>query len=425
MRPAPLSGSLWLSMPGGRRWAAVGDAGMSQSEIDPHDETMMASAAAHTTGGAAPSAPAHTTGEASAAVPSAPVNTMGGVSAPLPRRGLPLWALVLVLSLAAVAAAVLVFVVLSAVGDTPAPANAALAPTAGSDEALPVGEALPAEEAATQSTLRVVAPSIEGARIFIDAVDRGPLQPEMTFDLAPGPHSVEARRDDRIVAHTPVELEAGASTEVTLDETRAARIETTRHSRSRGTAARRHAPSPGEPTGQAAEAPSEDGPTEPVAEATAMPEPTEPVAETSRRVARAEPRGEGSAMSAMVAAAPVAPDPPVQPATMAPIQAATMNEATTAPPPLMAPQAPVRPAAATLLSVRSELEDLRPAVQRCVGPWHGAFEVAATIRGGRVGVRVGRGPSGQQRRCVQRALVEQLRRRFPAGVVSVRHTYRL
>ncbi len=368
---------------------------MPSSDIDPHDHTMLAG--------------------------STPVNTMN-TAATAPVRRPRTWVLILVLSLVAVGTAVLVFVILSAV-DQPSPPTATLetASPAPSAQALPEGVAPPE----APSTLRIVAPGIEGARIFIDAMDRGPLEAELSFELPAGTHSVEARRDDRIVAHAAVELEPGASTTATLHEGRAAHVGRAQPAATRSS-----------PAGGVDEEPARG------AAVAARPRPSEPRRAGGREPTEAQPpSAPRESAAAMTASAPAASAP----AASAPAASAAASTPTPAPvAPVIVPNEEDEPVArqpvvmarpprptegptvttATRASLTARLRELQPQVRRCVGGWHGGLDVAVTVAGERVGARVGRGPSGQQRRCVQRALVEGLRARF-RGRAATRHTYRL
>ena len=73
---------------------------------------------------------------------------------------------------------------------------------------------VPSEPAIGAVTVRS---SIEGATLFVDALDRGPLRDEMEVQLTPGPHVLEARVRERVVARLSVEAQSARIFEVTLE----------------------------------------------------------------------------------------------------------------------------------------------------------------------------------------------------------------
>lgn len=322
---------------------------------------------------------------------------------------------IIVLALAAAASAALVFFILSGMSQEPDPvAQVDTAPTSDLDDGLdllPEGEE---DLSLDEGQVRILS-TLDDAQLFIDAQPKGTLEADMSFALTPGTHQVEARRGDRILASTPVQIDGGEVTQVTLGG--AEPVQIVRHSM-RARRIEPEEPSLPQPTVHPRVEPS----MEPVvvAQNDPTPAPMAPIVEpdpTPTTPTTTPPTVNPSAPQPGVY--PTAPVQPVQNMYPAPVMQ-----------PVQAQPAPAAPMAATMQPTRAQFESrvrgLQDQVRRCTGTWSGSLETAVTfLPDGRVSARVGRGPSQAQRVCVQRVLMQQAGLRYPGSRQAIRFTFRL
>ncbi len=318
--------------------------------------------------------------------------------------------IIVILGLAAAASAALVFFVLSGMSQ-PEPD-----PVAQVDTAPTTDEAAVEEEdlAPDEGQVRILS-SLADANLFIDAQPKGSLEADMVFVLTPGTHQIEARRGDRILASTPVEIDLGEVTQVTLGG--AEPVQIVRHSmraRRIRTTSMLPAPTPTpEPTMDVVVARNDPPPSQPV-QNTEPPPPTPAPSPTPTPTTMtgpqpgvyptAQPRPQPQQPQNAYPTAPVMQ--PVAPAPMAPSNVASMQP--------------------TRAQLQARLRGLREDVRRCTGSWTGELDTAVTFApDGRVSARVGRGPSGTQRRCVQQLLNQRAGLRYPGSRQAIRFTFRL
>ncbi|MEM9071916.1 MAG: hypothetical protein AAGE52_25630 [Myxococcota bacterium] len=334
----------------------------------------------------------------------------GAPSIAMPAQRKRPWGLIVVLGLAAVASAALVFFILSGLS-TPAPPEVASVP-----EPPVVAEETPLEE----GRVRILAASVEG-HLFVDAEDKGPIDAEMTFALPPGTHRIEARQGDRIIASTPVELEAGEIAVVTLGESQPVQIRHVRRPRrpaSMQTSMQTVAVGVETPVAMAA-VPT---PT-PMTPANVQPAPMAPIAATMTPTAMTQPATMTQAYPSPMVATNNNPQPGVYP-TSVPMVAPMAPGPAMAGPAMAGPQ--VLPRAPSQQQMHARLRSLHQGAQRCVGNWHGSLETVVVFNpNGSVRSRIGRGPSGDQRRCVQALINRQAQIRFNGRRTQTRFTFRL
>ena len=321
---------------------------------------------------------------------------------------------IIVLALAGAASAALVFFVLSGMSQQePDPvAQVDTAPTSdeGLDDGLDLieeGDMLPDE-----GQVRILS-TLDDAQLFIDAQPKGTLESDMTFVLEAGTHQVEARRGDRILASTPIEIDLGEVTQVTLGG--AEPVQIVRHSMR----ARRTQP-------RADPLPQPEPSMEPVVVAQRPTNPPDVVPAPDPVVQPVVQPTTPDPAPAMTN--PNAPQPGVYPTTT-PVQnmypAPVMQPVVMTAPPTPAPSmvASMQPTRAQL---QGRLRGLQQQVKACVGSWTGRLETAVTFDpSGRVGARVGRGPAQAQRVCVQRVIMQQAGLRYPGSRQAIRFTFRL
>lgn len=351
------------------------------------------------------------------AAPEAPGED-GPVSKPL---------IVVVLLIAALASAALVFFAMSAFSEDEPPPVVANEPTTSAPAPEPEPEAAP-----TDAEL-VVRTDITDANLFVDAFDRGPIEPESWRTLPLGPHRIEARRGATVIAALTVELGPnGADVELHAD----------------GTTAQTERP---EPPVRVASARNRDGErpagaSTPSNESTTAPSaatPNEPPSEPTP--APSEPTPAPSAPTTVATAPRVEPPPGVEPAPTAPIfgarpsagvQVVDQHQAHTVPPPPVTPTAPVAPRVAAPVApaappneaqMRRALDSVIPAVRTCAGDFHGELDVTVSFApDGTTRARIGRLPTREARYCVQAAIHERVRvPAFTGRATQIRHVYRL
>ncbi|MCU0677775.1 MAG: hypothetical protein MUE69_33980 [Myxococcota bacterium] len=338
--------------------------------------------------------------------------------------------IVVVLLIAALASAALVFFAMSAFSeDEPLPAVAS-EPTTSAPEPEP-------EPAPTDAEL-VVRTDITDANLFVDAFDRGPIETESWRTLPLGPHRIEARRGATVIAALTVELGPnGADVELHADGTTAQAARTEPPVRVASARAREGDRAAGQPAPNAPSNEPTPGANEPAPSAAPASSATAPSAAPNE----ADPAP--SAPTTVAAAPRVEPPPGVEPAPAAPIfgarpsagvQVVDQNRAhTVAPPPVtpaVAPRvaAPVAPAAPpNEAQMRRALDSVMPAVRTCAGDFHGELDVTVSFApDGTTRARIGRLPTREARYCVQGAIHERVRvPAFAGRATQIRHVYRL
>lgn len=318
---------------------------------------------------------------------------------------------IIVLGLAAAASAALVFFVLSGMSpQEPDPvAQVDTAPTsdlAMDDELdIPEGDLTPDE-----GQVRILS-TLDDAQLFIDAQAKGTLEADMSFVLEPGVHQVEARRGDRILASTPVQIDMGEVTQVTLGG--AEPVQIVRHSmrarRIETQTAMEPLPQPSmEPVVVAQNVPTSPPDVDPAPSAPNVAPSVDPTPDPTPTNDNAPQPGVYPTASPVVQN--MYPAPAMQPVQAQPAPAA----------PMVASMQPSR------ADFESRLRGLQPQVQRCTAGWSGALETAVTFApNGRVSARIGRGPSQAQRVCVQRLIMQQAGLRYPGSRQAIRFTFRL
>jgi hypothetical protein len=334
--------------------------------------------------------------------------------------------IVVVLLIAALASAALVFFAMSAFSEEEAPPVVASEPTSSAPAPEP-------EPAPTDAEL-VVRTDITDANLFVDAFDRGPIEPESWRTLPLGPHRIEARRGATVIAALTVELGPnGADVELHADGTTAQVARTEPPARVASARTREGDRAVGQPTPSAPGEPTPSNDPTPSA-APSAPEPSAP------NHAPNEP----APSAPTVATAPrVEPPPGVEPAPAAPIfgarpsagiQVVDQNQAHTVTPPPVTPTvaprvaAPVAPAAPpNEAQMRRALDSVIPAVRTCAGDFHGELDVTVSFApDGTTRARIGRLPTREARYCVQGAIHERVRvPAFTGRATQIRHVYRL
>lgn len=334
--------------------------------------------------------------------------------------------IVVVLLLAALASAGLVFFAMNALsqGDPP--------PTAMSNE--PTTSApMPEPEVAPTDAELLLRTDITDANLFVDAFDRGPIEAESRRTLPLGPHRIEARRGATVIAAITVELAAGgADVELHADGTTA---QTARPEAEVRVAVRTR----GEPT-RGAE-PEEPSPATPTIASTSATTITSPASSA----APVPPSATETPTPTTVAAATPRPEPPpgVEAAPTAPIfaprpsvgiQVVDQNPTHTVTPPPTQPVTPTRVAAPvapgpppTEAQMRRALDSVLPAVRTCAGDFHGELDVSVSFApDGATRARIGRLPTREARLCVQSLIHDRVEvPAFTGRGTQIRHVYRL